>query len=283
MPNVCHSTLKAYGPTHLAAQAREAVAAVFGPCLPDYSNPFLETESDNPPLAVVRIESHEVPPVMLVEELSKQLPQLTLVLLYDTYLGGRRGHRKYIAGQVTEEHHEQYCFESEALCPSGSTGAPRVDIPATEAIKASIVAQVRQAVAVARLEHAREQPVAGQASPSSPRELAKHCLASAYKFVWQRTQTGRELSPADGKAMREHFRVCDDICKLLDEEAKFYIDQLDEQYQLRAKRLTARREARESLLAVLGACQDPDIAAALDAQDLEALMRCTPILHKLSA
>ena len=79
MSNTCHSTLKVYGNKVHADTARKVVAAVFGSCIPDEENHFLQTDSPAP-LAVVRISSTDAPPVTLVED-SVSVSRLRLLLV----------------------------------------------------------------------------------------------------------------------------------------------------------------------------------------------------------
>ena len=120
MPNVCHSTLKVYGPANLAERARSVIVPVFGPCLQDSSNPFLETEADNPPLAVVRIETEEIPPFQTVADVSLLEPELRFELLFSNWASGFQGRRIYQGGVVTSGEDEPFCVEKEMAEPSGA-------------------------------------------------------------------------------------------------------------------------------------------------------------------
>ncbi len=117
MSNTCHSTLKIYGSTIHTDTARKVADAVFGPCVPDDQNPFLNPKTP-PPLAVVRISSPDVPPTTLIENLSAKLPEMTFTLIYAIPLGDHRGHVTYKAGAVTDQHSETYHVED----------LPRVDV-----------------------------------------------------------------------------------------------------------------------------------------------------------
>jgi len=119
MPNVCQSTLKVYGPANLAERARSVIVPVFGPCLQDSSNPFLETEADNSPLAVVRIETEEIPPVQMVTDVSLLEPELRFELLFSNWASGFRGRRIYQGGVVSSGEDEPFCIEEEMAEPAG--------------------------------------------------------------------------------------------------------------------------------------------------------------------
>ena len=121
MPNVCHSTLKVYGPANLAERARSVIVPVFGPCLQDSSNPFLETEADNPPLAVVRIETEEIPPVQAVADISLLQPELRFELGFSNWASGFQGRRIYQGGVVTSGEDEPFCIEEEMAEPAGAS------------------------------------------------------------------------------------------------------------------------------------------------------------------
>ena len=119
MSNVCHSTLKVYGPANLAERARSVIVPVFGPCLQDSSNPFLETEADNPPLAVVRIETEEIPPFQTVADVSLLEPELRFELLFSNWASGFQGRRIYQGGVVSSGEDEPFCIEQEMAEPAG--------------------------------------------------------------------------------------------------------------------------------------------------------------------
>jgi len=121
MPNVCHSTLKVYGAVHLAERARSAILPAFGPCLQDSSNPFPDPEADNPPLAVVRIETEEIPPVQMVTDVSLLEPELRFELLFCNPASGFQGRHIYQGGVVSSGEGEPFCIEEEMAEPAGAS------------------------------------------------------------------------------------------------------------------------------------------------------------------
>jgi hypothetical protein len=121
MPNVCQSTLKVYGPAHFAERARIVIEPIFGPCLPDHSNPFLETEAGNPPLAVVRIASEEIPPFQVVTDVSLLEPELRFELLFSNWASDFQGRRIYQGGVVTSGEDQPLCIEEEMAKPAGTS------------------------------------------------------------------------------------------------------------------------------------------------------------------
>ena len=120
MSNVCHSTLKVYGPATLAERARSVIVPVFGPCLQDSSNPFLETEADNPPLAAVRVETEEIPPAQAVADISLLEPELRFELGFSNCASGFRGRRIYQGGVVSSGEENPVCIEEELAEPAGA-------------------------------------------------------------------------------------------------------------------------------------------------------------------
>lgn len=120
MPNTCHSTLKVYGPSHLAEKARGLIALAFGACVHDHENPFLETEADNPPLAVVRIDSEDAPPTQLVARVSSCGPEFRFELIFDNWASGFRGRRVYQSGVVASGDDERYDVEAELEQPAAA-------------------------------------------------------------------------------------------------------------------------------------------------------------------
>lgn len=121
MSNVCLSTLKVYGPANLAKRARRVILPVFGPCLQDSSNPFLETEAGNPPLAVVRIETEDVPPVRVVADISLLEPELRFELGFSNWSSGFQGRRIYQGGVVSSGEDEPFCIEEQMAEPAGAS------------------------------------------------------------------------------------------------------------------------------------------------------------------
>jgi hypothetical protein len=121
MSNVCHSTLKVYGPANLGERACSVILPVFGPCLQESSNPFLETEASNPPLAVVRIETEDVPPVRAVADISLLEPELRFELLFSNWASGFQGGRIYQRGIVTSGEDSPFCIEEELAESAGAS------------------------------------------------------------------------------------------------------------------------------------------------------------------
>lgn len=120
MSNNCHSTLRVYGPPELAKRARGLIELAFGSCMPDRENPFLETEADNPPLAVVRIESEEIPPGQLVDRVSSWGPEFRFELVFSNWASGFQGSRVYQSGTVMSGADEPYSNEAEREQPAAA-------------------------------------------------------------------------------------------------------------------------------------------------------------------
>jgi hypothetical protein len=277
MPNVCHSTLKVYGPSHLAERARGMIAPVFGPCLPDYSNPFLKSEPDNPPLAVVRIDSREVPPVSIVEEMSGQEPSLVLELLYSNWGSGVRGSRVYRGGDVTSETREAFQIEAE------SRGDPGHDANVSPVENQPAACQEGGPVQTAVLDCATSETRPAGDENLDGRAYVKRCLDRGYalrrKFCLDRC----DLTPDEVKEKVECLAAVDALTPNLSDTDRFYIEQLEEQYSRRISRVQYRRDLHDRLARCLRQFGDPDIRELLDAEDHETLQRMTKVLDRISA
>jgi len=282
MPNICHSTLKVYGPTHLAERARSMIKPVFGPGLADYSNPFLKAEPDNPPLAVVRIESREVPPVSIVEEMSKHEPDLVLELLYSNWGSGVRGSRVYRGGDVTSETREAYQIEAEAQLGDDSKAA------ASPSPSPSPMLDSRPA---ARQE-SEPAPIAdqpGETSGPEPagdeklglRDYVKRCLDRYYALL-RKELHGRRTLTADEKAESdERSATVEAFKQQMNEMDRFYIEQLEEQYSLGMSRYFYRLQLHDRLAQCLSEFSNPAFSELLDAADHETLQGLPRVLEKL--
>lgn len=287
MANTCHSSLKIYGDPAHAPAARKLVGAIFGPCLHDDANPFLKKEAASPPLLVVRIESIEVPPVSLVQELSEKLPDLEFVLLWNNYLGGRRGHRKYVAGKVADAHREEYRLEREAdsqPTPSGEDA----EYAAFEQWKHDVVRRAKSRIGSrpspsATHKHDSGGPSSPVARPFCTKATARLHLERCFELVRKQLLTGAMLDQHDQSAMDEDFRTFKLLRLLLDEGDQFHLDQLAEQYKRRAEDLRAQLTAGDKVLTAIGCFEDPAVAAVLTADDWAALNRLGAIGEKLQS
>ena len=273
MPNVCRSTLKVYGPSHLAERARSLISPVFGPCLPDHSNPFLESEPDNPPLAVVRIGSREVPPVTIVEEMSGQEPGLVLELLYSNWASGVQGRRVYRGGDVTSETEEPY--EIEAQRGDRASPSPRENGPAGSGANEPVQTAVQDCAT------SETQP-AGEANLGR-RDYVKRCLDRGYALRRKSLLDRCNLTPDECQEDKECFATIDALTPNLDDANQFYIEQLEEQYSRRISSVQYQCDLHERLAECLRQCGDPDIRERLDAEDRETLQRMTKVLDRISA
>lgn len=276
MPNVCHSTLKVYGPSHLAERARSMIAPVFGPCLPDYSNPFLESEPDNPPLAVVRIESREVPPVMLVAELSEREPDLVLELLYSNWASGVRGRRVYRGGDVTSEAEEEFQIEAERCDDAGHDA----NVSAMENQPAACQECGPTQTGIQDDWISGTQPAGDETL--GRRAYVRRCLDRGYALRRRSLLDRCDLTPDEVKEKEECFAAVDALMPNLSDTDRLYIEQLEEQYSRRISRVQDQRDLHDRLARCLREFVDPDIRELLDAEDHETLQRMTRVLARLT-
>ena len=276
MPNVCHSTLKVYGPSHLAERARSMIAPVFGPCLPDYSNPFLKSEPDNPPLAVVRIDSREVPPVTIVEEMSGQEPGLVLKLLYSNWGSNVRGSLVYRGGDVTSETREAFQIEAERCGDPGHNAnvSPMESQPAA-CQESGPVQTVVQDSETSETQPAGDEKLGGRA-------YARRCLDRGYALR-RKSLLDCCPTPDEVKEQVECLASVDALTPKLSDTDRFYIEQLEEQYSRRISRVQHQRDLHDRLARCLRQFGDPDIRELLDAEDHETLQRMTKVLDRISA
>jgi len=277
MPNVCHSTLKVYGPAHLAERARSMIATVFGPCLPDYSNPFLNTEPDNPPLAVVRIDSREFPPLTIVEEMSGQEPGLVLELLYSNWGSGVRGRRVYRGGDVTSETREAFQIEVERRGAPGhaANASPMENQPAACEESGPVQTQAHDE-GTSETQPAGDEKLGGRA-------YARRCLDRGYALRRKSLLDRCAPTPDEVKEQVECLASVDALTRHLDDTDRLYIEQLEEQYSRRISRVQYQRQLHDRLARCLDEIGDPDLRELLDAKDHETLQRMTQVLDRLSA
>ena len=247
MSNTCYSTLKVYGNKIHADTTRKVVEAVFGSCIPDEENQFLQTETPAP-LAVVRISSTDAPPVTLVEELSAKLPDLSFMLIYAIPLGDRRGHVKFVAGTATDKYAERYLIEEE----------PRVEGNGT---------------------------VAGtpghMVSLTTIKEIAKHRFDQAYSYIHEEIAADYDIPWKEKMTMKVQFEEYELLKSLLGLEDEEDFTRMEQFYKARANRLTNRVNAHDSLQRALERLEKPEIAALLDADDRDALTRAAKVLAKV--
>lgn len=247
MSNTCHSTLKVYGNRVHADTARKIVEAVFGSCVPDEENQFLQTENP-PPLAVVRISSTDVPPTTLVGELSTKLPDLSFTLIYANPIGGRRGHITFIAGAAADEHTERYLIEED----------PCVGGLGTDAGKPG-----------------------NSVSLTTIREIAKKRFDDGYAYIHEEVAFDHGVPWRDRMAMNQHFERYELLKSLLGAEDEEDFTRMEQHYKARAQRLAARVKAHDSLQQALERFETPEIGSLLDADDREALTRAAALLAKV--
>ena len=277
MPNVCHSTLKVYGPAHLAERARSMIAPVFGPCLPDYSNPFLKSEPANPPLAVVRIDSREVPPVSIVEEMSGQEPGLVLELLYSNWGSGVRGSLVYRGGDVTNQIREAFDIEAESRGDPGyDDNASPVKNQAAACQESGPVQAVVQGCDTSEMQPAGDEKLGRLA-------YVKRCLDRGYVLRRKSLLDRCKLTPDERQEDKECFAAVDALTPNLSDTDRFYIEQLEEQYSRQIRRVQDQRDLHDRLARCLSQFGDPDIRELLDAEDHETLQRMTKVLDRISA
>jgi len=275
VPNVCHSTLKVYGPSHLAERARSMISPVFGPCLPDYSNPFLESEPDNPPLAVVRIDSREVPPVTIVEEMSGQEPGLVLELLYSNWGSGVRGRRVYRGGDVTSETREAFQIEAE------SRGDPGHDANVSPVENQAAACPESEPVQTAVQDCATSETQPAGDGNLGRRDHVKRCLDRGYALRRKSLLDRCKLTPDKQQEDEECFAAVDAITPNLSDTDRLHIEQLEEQYSRRLSRVQHQRDLHARLARCLREFGDPDIRPLLDAEDHETLHRMTKVLDRI--
>lgn len=277
MPNVCHSTLKVYGPSHLAERARNMIAPVFNPCLPDYSNPFLKSEPDNPPLAVVRIDSREMPPVTIVEEMSGQEPGLVLELIYSNWASGVRGSRVYRGGDVTSETREAFQIEAESRGDPGhdANASPVENQPAAYQECGPVQTVVQDC------ETSETQPAGDEKLGRC--DYVKRCLDRGYVLRRKSLLDRWTLTRDERQEDKECFAAVDALTPNLSDTDRFYIEQLEEQYSRRISRVQYQRDLHDRLARCLREFGDPDIRELLAAEDHETLQRMTKALDRISA
>ena len=283
MPNICNSTLKVYGPTHLAERARSMIKPVFGPCLADYSNPFLKAEPENPPLAVVRIESREVPPVMIVEELSGREPGLVFELLYSNWASGVRGSRVYRGGDVTSETQGAFQIEDEAMAgaerdndsrAAASLNPSRLDFrpPARQESEPGQTAVQNG-----------ETPSAGASggAPPSRRDHVSSCLDRFYALLRKKQFHRCTLTPDEEIERDVCSATVNAFKQRMNDADRFYIEQLEEQYSRGMSRYFYRLQLHDRLAQCLRELNGPGIDDLLDAEDHETLQGLPRVLEKL--
>jgi len=277
MSNVCHSTLKVYGPANLAERARSVIVPVFGSCLPDHSNPFLESEPDNPPLAVVRIDSREVPPVTIVEEMSGQEPGLVLELLYSNWVSGVRGSLVYRGGDVTSETREAFQIETERCGDPGydANVSPMESQPAA-CQESGPVQTVVQDDGTSGTQPAGDEKLGRRA-------YVRRYLDRGYELRRKSLLDGCALTPDEVKEQVECLASVDALTPNLSDNDRFYIEQLEEQYSRRISRVQHQRDLRDRLTRCLREFGNPGLRELLDAEDHETLQRMTRVLDRLSA
>lgn len=247
MSNTCLSTLKVYGNGVHADTARKILEAVFGSCVPDEENQFLQTE--NPlPLAVVRISSTDVPPTTLVEELSTRLPDLSFMLIYANPIGGRRGHVKFIAGAAAEEHPEKYLIEEDPCVGSLGTDAGNPG---------------------------------NSVSLTTIREIAKKRFDEGYAYVHREIAFDDGLPWRDRMVMNQQFERYELLKSLLGVEDEEDFTRMEQHFKARAQRLAARVKAHDLFRQALERFETLEIASLLDADDREALTRAAKVLAKV--
>lgn len=276
MPNVCHSTLKVYGPSSFAERARSMIAPVFGPCLPDYSNPFLESEPDNPPLAVVRIESREVPPVMLVAELSEREPDLVLELLYSNWASGVRGRRVYRGGDVTSEAEEAFQIEAERFDDLGHDANVNAMENQPDACQESGPAQTGiQDDGISGTQPAGDEPLGRRA-------YVRRRLDRGYALRRKSLVDGYAPTPDEVKEQVECLANVGVLMPILSDTDRLYIEQLEEQYSRQIGRGQYQRGLHDRLTRCLREFENPSVGDLLDAEDHETLQRMTRVLARLT-
>jgi hypothetical protein len=106
LSNTCYSTLKVYGDAGIAESIQANVEAVFGPCLRGNANPYLASERGNPPIAAVLIESAAMPPLQLVVEMSRKVPEASFTVVYTIPSSAHRGVCTYRSGKIAGEWEE---------------------------------------------------------------------------------------------------------------------------------------------------------------------------------
>jgi len=247
MSNTCHSTLKVYGNRVHADTARKIVEAVFGPCVPDEENQFLQTENP-PPLAAVRISSTDVPPTTLVEELSTKLPDLSFMLIYANPIGGHRGHVQFVAGNATDEYAERYLIEEE----------PRIEGSGT------VAANPGHMVSLATI-----------------KEIAEHRFDQAYSCIHEEIAADYDIPWKSKMTMNLQFEEYELLKSLLGLEDEEDFKRMEQHYKARAQRLAARVKAHDLLRQALERFETPEIGSLLDADDREALTRAAKVLAKV--
>jgi len=258
------------------------IAHVFGPGLPDYSNPFLETELDNPPLAVVRIESREVPPVSIVEEMSGQEPGLVLELLYSNWGSGVRGSLAYRGGDVTSETREAFQIEAEneAQCGDDSRAAVSPNHGQLDSQPAARQESGPGLTAGQNGETSGAQPAGDETL--GRRAYVKRCLDRGY-VLKRKILLGRyDLTLDEAKEKVECLAAVDALMPKLSDTDRFYIEQLEEQYIRRIRRVQYQRDLHDRLARCLHEFGDPDLRELLDAEDHETLQRMNRALARLT-
>ena len=280
MPNTCHSILKVYGSSQLAERVRSMISPVFGPCLSDYSNPFLKSEPDNPPLAVVRIESREVPPVMLVEEMSGQEPDLVLELLYSNWARGLRGRRVYQAGDVTSETEEAFQIEAEIETQRGDDSRAAASTRQFDSRPAARQESESGQTTAQSAETSETQPAGHERL--SLRAYVKQCLDRGYALRRKSLLDRCDLTPDERDEDRECFATVDALTPNLGDADRFYIEQLEEQYSRSVRHVQHQRDLHDRLARCLCEFENPSVSYLLDAEDHERLQGLSRMLEKLA-
>lgn len=285
MPTTCHGTLKVYGDPVHAERARDRIAAVFGPPLQHDANPFLNSEPENPPLIVVRTESREVPPVMLVAELSEQEPELVFELVYSNWASCIQGTRVYKNGKLTRDEQSPYFVEE---LPAGSEPAVAAK-PRREPIPAAHDPEQQGPISVeptvqdcVEPESAPDSPAAKETISPSLRAAAKALLFQCYESIFKKIRNGRDDSPFEASWRETGLQAYDALLEVMDEAGQFYCQQLEDQLRLRADRLREKAEAFETLKDLLQRTDQPPLAALFDTDDRVVLSSMQALAMKLS-
>jgi hypothetical protein len=251
MSSTCHSTLKVDGNAAFAESIREIVTAVFGPCVDD-KGLTAHGSARGCPVAVVQIESAEVPPSELVRELSDKLPELSFVLAYAIPSRGCRGSCTYHGGHAEDGGDESSGGESLRQEPADATlGESGREAGSADAGAANCT----------------QTPA--KAYPRSLRERAQEHLEHGYSFIFP----VNGYSWKDGFEEQEAFRKYEIIRAMLSQEEKHELDELKNDRKARADSLFKQMNAVELLLKGLYQFEIPEVAKHLDAEDRAALGR----------
>jgi hypothetical protein len=102
----CENSLFIYGSPLFSAPVRDAAVAIFGPHH-SYDLEIFNRDRSGPPLiALVGTATSQLPPIQLVAEFSRRVPELTFYLHYHHYGINRNGGIEFKAGRVIVEWHE---------------------------------------------------------------------------------------------------------------------------------------------------------------------------------